>query len=57
MPCPSNKPQYVEIDKEFTLKEALKGMTVIEYPTIHVARTADLERFPRLIQEVEESAE
>lgn len=57
LPCPSNKPHYVEIDKEFTVKEALKGMTVIEYPTIHVARTIDLEQFPLLIQEVEESAE
>lgn len=52
LPCPSNKPQYVKIDKQGTLKDTLKGMTVIEYPSICVVKTKDLEKFPLLIQEV-----
>jgi hypothetical protein len=53
LPCPSNKPQYVELDKDSTLKQALQGMTVIEYPTIVVVAAIDLHKFPRLIQEVD----
>lgn len=52
IPCPANRPAYVELDKESTLKEALKGMTVIEYPTIEVVVATELHRFPMLIQEV-----
>jgi hypothetical protein len=52
LPCPANKPQYVELNKESTLGDALKGMTVIEFPTIYVVLATELHNFPRLIQEV-----
>ena len=52
IPCPANRPSYVELDMESSLKDALKGMTVIEYPTIDVVVATELHRFPKLIQEV-----
>lgn len=52
LPCPANKPQYVELNKESTLGDALKGMTVIEFPTIYVVVATELHNFPRLIEEV-----
>jgi hypothetical protein len=52
LPCPSNQPKYVHIPNDQTLKEALTGMTVVEYPTIDVVLTKDLEKFPRMIAEV-----
>lgn len=52
LPCPSSHPLYVELDQESSLKSALRGQTVIEYPTIDVVPTAALSHFPRSIQEV-----
>jgi hypothetical protein len=52
LPCPSNQPKYVHIPNNQTLKEALTRMTVVEYPTIDVVLTKDLEKFPRMIAEV-----
>jgi hypothetical protein len=52
IPCPANRPSYMELDKESTLKDALRGMTVIEYPTIDVVIATELHKFPKLIQEV-----
>ena len=52
IPCPANRPAYIQLDKESTLKDALKGMTVIEYPTIDVVVATELHRFPKLIHEV-----
>lgn len=52
LPCPSNKPLYVELDREVTLKAALRDKTIIEYPTIEVVPKAALQRFTRSIQEV-----
>lgn len=57
LPCPANKPQYVEVAKESTLKEALRNMTVIEHPTIHVVEPKDMQNYPRLIEEVESKLE
>lgn len=53
LPCPSNKPLYVTLDRKMTLKEALKGMTIIENPIIEVVVTEDLNNFPRAIQEID----
>lgn len=53
LPCPANKPQYVEVNKESTLGEALKGMTLIENPIIYVVVATELHNFPLLIQEVD----
>jgi hypothetical protein len=57
LPCPSNQPRYVKLEKSTaaTLKDALRGMTVIEYPTIEVVQTKDLDKYPRMIQEVDET--
>ena len=52
LPCPSNQPRYVRITIDQTLKEALTGMTVIEYPTFEVVLTKDLDKYPLIISEV-----
>lgn len=52
LPCPSNKPMYVEIDRDATLKNALGDQTVIEHPTIQVVPTELLSKFPRTIEEI-----
>lgn len=52
LPCPSNRPVFVEIDRDATLKMALKDQTVIEYPTIDVVPTELLTKFPQSIEEL-----
>jgi len=53
LPCPSNKPRYVELDNsETTLKMALRDQTIIEYPMIEVVPTQALSIFPRSIEEI-----
>lgn len=52
LPCPSNQPRFVELDRQTTLKNALRDQTVIEYPTIEVVPTKALQKFPRTIQEM-----
>jgi len=50
LPCPSNRPTYVELSRDATLEMALKDMTVIEYPTIEVVPPSRLPDFPRSIE-------
>jgi hypothetical protein len=57
LPCPSNKPVYVELEKELTLQQALRGRTVIEFPTILVVFSRDMHKFPLMIQEIENQTE
>ena len=52
IPCPANQPQYAELNKNATIREALQGRTVVEYPTIYAVSPTQEHRFPRLIQEV-----
>ena len=53
LPSPSNRHSYIEIvDEEATLQSILKGMTVIEYPTIEGVPTSRLGEFPRAIEEL-----
>lgn len=51
LPCPSNKPMYLALDAQSTLKDALREQTIIEHPTIDVVPKKALNRFPRFIQE------
>ena len=52
LPCPSNQPRFIELDRETTLKNALRDQTIIEYPTIEVVPTQALPKFPRAIEEI-----
>lgn len=53
LPSPSNRPCYVELsDAQATLQSTLKGMTLIEYPTIEAVPENILEKFPRAIEEL-----
>jgi hypothetical protein len=54
LPRPSNRPRYVEIaSRTATLADALRDMTVIEYPTFDVVPASRLDEFPRLLQSVD----
>lgn len=52
LPCPANRATFVQISKSCTLETALKDMTVIEYPTIHVVHSSKLAEFPRAIEDI-----
>ena len=49
LPCSSAAPQYLQFDPNATLKESLKGRTIIEFPTVEVIFEADKGRFPLFI--------
>jgi len=53
LPSPSNQPKYVQLSNTTTLAEALRDMTVIEYPTIDVVPLGRLDEFPRVIEEIQ----
>lgn len=44
---------YIELDRKITLRQILKGMTIIEYPTIEVVTSDNMHNFPRSIQVLE----
>lgn len=52
LPCKSSQPVYSHLDIKSTLADMLKGMTVIEFPTIEVVLDQDLKHFSVLIEEV-----
>lgn len=52
IPCSSAKPVYIPLESDQTLKVALKGQTVIEYPTIDVVLRCDSHLIPCLVQEI-----
>jgi hypothetical protein len=57
LPSPSNRPCFIELcDQQATLQDILKGMTIIEYPTIDVVPASRLAEFPKAIEEVDEKA-
>eukprot|EP00984_Skeletonema_dohrnii_P005943 scaffold2111_cov117-Skeletonema_dohrnii-CCMP3373.AAC.2 len=49
LPCSSAAPQYLQFDPNATLKDSLKGKTIIEFPTVEVIFEADKGRFPLFI--------
>ena len=49
LPCSSAAPQYLQFDPNATLKESLKGRTIIEFPTVEVILEADKGCFPLFI--------
>ena len=52
LPCSAVAPRYFALDPQATLGEALRGKTIIEFPTVEVALDADRGRFPLFIEEV-----
>lgn len=49
LPCSSSAPQYLQFDPKTTLKDSLRGKTIIEFPTVEVILEADKGRFPLFI--------
>jgi hypothetical protein len=49
LPCSSAAPQYLQFDPSTTLKDSLRGKTIIEFPTVEVILEADKGRFPLFI--------
>ena len=56
IPCKSSQPSYRRVNLNHSLKEILKGTTVIEFPTIEVVLEDDLCKFPVFIEEISSSA-
>lgn len=52
LPCSSVAPKYYQLDPDVTLVEALRGKTIIEYPTVEVVKSEDKDRFPLMISEM-----
>ena len=50
LPCPASKPLYVELQPDQNLTEALKGLTIVEFPVLEVAAEQYLGLFPRKIE-------
>jgi hypothetical protein len=50
---PSTQLRYIQLDKSKSVRESLKDLTVIEYPTILVVPKTQLQNYPLLIQQVE----
>ncbi|KAL3903499.1 MAG: hypothetical protein SGARI_005354 [Bacillariaceae sp.] len=47
-PSPANQPRYKEVNPNESLRDALKGLTIVEHPTIYCVRNIKehLQRFP-----------
>ena len=52
LPCPASRPVYTEIGPGSSIADALRGLTVVEYPVIEIVKEADLVHFPRKIEEL-----
>ena len=49
LPCSSVAPQYIQFEANTTLKDSLRGKTIIEFPTVEVIFDTDRDRFPLFI--------
>lgn len=49
LPCSSAAPQYIQFEANTTLKDSLRGKTIIEFPTVEVIFDTDGDRFPLFI--------
>lgn len=49
LPCSSAAPQYIQFEANTTLKDSLRGKTIIEFPTVEVIFDTDRDRFPLFI--------
>lgn len=52
LPCPANAPLYNRLEPTFVLADALRDMTVMEYPTIEMVPKERLADFPCAVQDV-----
>lgn len=52
LPCPASRPVYTEIGSGSSIADALRGLTVVEYPVFEIVKEADLAHFPRKIEEL-----
>ena len=52
LPCPASRPVYTEIGSGSSVADALRGLTVVEYPVFEIVKEADLVHFPRKIEEL-----
>ncbi|KAL7452519.1 hypothetical protein ACHAWC_004777 [Mediolabrus comicus] len=49
LPCSSAAPQYIQFEPNTTLKDSLRGKTIIEFPTVEIIFDTDRDRFPLFI--------
>jgi hypothetical protein len=52
IPCKSSQPSYRRVNLNNSLKDILRGTTVIEFPTIELVLEDDLNHFPVFIEEI-----
>jgi len=54
IPCNSSKPKFTmfNFEQHKTVKDCLRNMTVIEFPTFEIIRKRDLRHFPLIIEEL-----
>lgn len=52
IPCKSSQPSYRRVNLNNSLKDILKGTTVIEFPTIEIVMEKYVDNFPVNIQEI-----
>jgi len=52
LPCPASRPVYTELGSGSSVADALRGLTVVEYPVFEIVKEADLDHFPRKIEEI-----
>ena len=51
IPSPANAPLFQDINRHDTISSALKGKTIIEYPTIYVGASEDISKLRFLVEE------
>ena len=51
IPSPANAPLFQDINRHDTINNALKGKTIIEYPTIFVGASEDISKLRFLVEE------
>lgn len=56
LPCPSNAPVYNRLDPSSTLADALRDMTVMEYPTLELVPPERLDDFCVAVQDATEKS-
>lgn len=52
LPCSSKNAKYVKVDKAQSLRQALQGLTIIEFPTVEVVHEKNVSLFQTLIEEI-----
>lgn len=52
IPCKSSQPTYRRVNLHTTLKDILRGITVIEFPTVEIIKEENIGKFSVFIEEI-----